>query len=39
LTVPNNSPGALSRAEALGVDAAGRLYVFDDRSHRIQVYQ
>ena len=39
LTVPNNSPGALSRAEALGIDAAGRLYVFDDRSRRIQVYQ
>ena len=39
LTVPNNSPGALNRAEALGVDAAGRLYVFDDRSRRIQVYQ
>jgi len=39
LSVPNNSPGALNRAEALGVDAAGRLYVFDDRSRRIQVYQ
>jgi TolA-binding protein len=39
LTVPSNSPGALNRAEALGVDAAGRLYVFDDRSRRIQVYQ
>ena len=39
LTVPSNSPGALTRAEALGVDAAGRLYVFDDRSRRIQVYQ
>ena len=39
LTVPDKSPGALTRAEALGVDAAGRLYVFDDRSRRIQVYQ
>ena len=39
LTVPDRSPGALNRAEAMGVDAAGRLYVFDDRSHRIQVYQ
>jgi TolA-binding protein len=39
LTIPNNTPGALNRAEALGVDAAGRLYVFDDRSRRIQVYQ
>jgi TolA-binding protein len=39
LTVPEKSPGALSRADALGVDAAGRLYVFDNRSRRIQVYQ
>lgn len=39
LTVPDKSPGALTRADALGVDAAGRLYVFDDRSRRIQVYQ
>jgi TolA-binding protein len=39
LTIANNTPGALSRAEALTVDAAGRLYVFDDRSRRIQVYQ
>jgi len=39
LMIPNNSAGALNRAEALGVDAAGRLYVFDDRSRRIQVYQ
>lgn len=39
IAVPNNSPGALNRGEALGIDAAGRLYVFDDRSRRIQVYQ
>jgi TolA-binding protein len=39
LTVPDKSPGALSRAGALAVDAAGRLYVFDDRSRRIQVFQ
>ena len=39
LTVPDRSPGALNRAEAIGVDAAGRLYVFDDRIRRIQVYQ
>lgn len=39
LTIPERSPGALSRGEALGVDAAGRLYVFDERSRRIQVYQ
>jgi len=39
LSVPASSPGALSRGEALGVDPAGRLYVFDDRTRRIQVYQ
>ncbi len=39
LTVPSSSPGSLSRAEALGVDAAGRLYVFDEKVRRIQVYQ
>ncbi len=39
LTIPDRSPGALSRGEAIGVDGAGRLYVFDDRSRRIQVYQ
>ncbi|MEQ1728005.1 MAG: hypothetical protein ABL982_06450, partial [Vicinamibacterales bacterium] len=39
ITIPNNSPGALNRAASLGIDAAGRLYVFDDRSRRIQVYQ
>lgn len=39
VTFPNNAPGALNRGEALGVDAAGRLYVFDDKSRRIQVYQ
>ncbi|MGC4083188.1 MAG: hypothetical protein QM736_14030 [Vicinamibacterales bacterium] len=39
LTIPNNAPGALNRGEALGVDAAGRLDVFDERSRRIQVYQ
>lgn len=39
LTVPDKAPGALSRAEALAVDAAGRLYVFDGRSRRIQVFR
>ncbi|MEQ1912464.1 MAG: hypothetical protein ABMA15_26830, partial [Vicinamibacterales bacterium] len=39
LTLPDKSPGALNRGEALGVDRTGRLYVFDDRSRRIQVYQ
>lgn len=39
LTIPDRSPGALSRAEALAVDPAGRLLVFDERVRRIQVYQ
>ena len=39
LTLPDRSPGALSRGEAIGVDGAGRLYVFDNGSRRIQVYQ
>ncbi|MGE3955179.1 MAG: tetratricopeptide repeat protein [Vicinamibacterales bacterium] len=39
LAITGNAPGALNRGEALGLDAAGRLYVFDERSRRIQVYQ
>lgn len=39
LTIPGSSPGSLSRAEALAVDPAGRLLVFDERARRIQVYQ
>jgi TolA-binding protein len=30
---------ALDKAAALGVDSAGRLYVFDERAQRVQVYQ
>jgi TolA-binding protein len=32
-------PGALQRPRAIALDPAGRLYVFDESSHRIQVYQ
>ncbi|MFN7982281.1 MAG: tetratricopeptide repeat protein [Vicinamibacterales bacterium] len=39
LVLTDKMPGALNHGEALGVDGAGRLYVFDDRSRRIQVYQ
>jgi TolA-binding protein len=39
LMIPDKSPGSLNKGEALGIDAAGRLYVFDDKSRRIQVYQ
>lgn len=38
-TLPEKAPGAFSRARALSVDGAGRLYIFDERAKRIQVYQ
>lgn len=38
-TIAEKSPGAFPKARALGLDAAGRLYIFDDRAKRIQVYQ
>lgn len=39
LTIPDKSPGAFTRAAALSLDAAGRLFIFDERAKRIQVYQ
>jgi TolA-binding protein len=39
VTMPEKSPGAFSRPAALSVDPAGRLYIFDERAKRIQVYQ
>ena len=39
VVVPERSPGALSRGEALALDAAGRPHVYDERARRIQVYQ
>lgn len=38
-TIAENAPGAFMKARALGLDAAGRLYIFDEKSKRIQVYQ
>jgi hypothetical protein len=38
-TAPEKEPGAFPKPQAFALDAAGRLYVFDDRSARIQVYQ
>ncbi len=38
-TVTDKTPGAFERAAALAVDPAGRLYIFDERSQQIQVYQ
>ncbi len=38
-TVPDRQPGTFRRAGAFGLDAAGRLYVYDAGAERIQVYQ
>lgn len=38
-TVAEKSPGAFTRARSMGLDAAGRIYIFDERVKRIQVYQ
>jgi len=38
-TIPEKSPGAFTRARAIGLDGSGRLYIFDERAKRIQVYQ
>ena len=39
VTIPEKNPGAFARAAAFGLDPAGRLYIFDERAKRIQVYQ
>lgn len=39
ITMPEKSAGAFTRAAALGVDPVGRLFIFDERAKRIQVYQ
>lgn len=38
-TIPEKTPGAFMRPAAFGLDPAGRLYIFDERAKRIQVYQ
>jgi hypothetical protein len=38
-TIEEKSPGAFAKARALGVDSAGRLYIFDEKAKRIGVYQ
>lgn len=38
-TLAEKSPGAFTRARSMGLDAAGRMYIFDERVKRIQVYQ
>jgi predicted RNA polymerase sigma factor len=39
VTMPEKSTGAFTRAAALAVDPSGRLFIFDERAKRIQVYQ
>jgi hypothetical protein len=39
ITVPGKTAGALQRPRAMALDAAGRIYVFDESTQRIQVYQ
>jgi TolA-binding protein len=38
-TIPEKNPGAFRKASAFGLDSAGRLYIFDERVQRVQVYQ
>jgi TolA-binding protein len=39
VTIPPGAPGAFPKAAAFALDAAGRIYVYDDRAQGIQVYQ
>jgi TolA-binding protein len=39
ITVPGKTPGALQRPRAMALDPSGRIYVFDESTGRIQVYQ
>lgn len=38
-TLDEKAPGAFMKARAMSVDAAGRLYIFDEKAKRIGVYQ
>ena len=39
LAIPEKSPGAFNKALAFSLDRAGRMYIYDERAKRIQVYQ
>ncbi len=39
IVFPEKDAGAFRKAQAFALDPAGRLYIFDDRVQRIQVYQ
>ena len=38
-TLPEKAPGALGNGNVLALDAAGRLYFFDERTDSIKVYR
>ena len=38
-TASEKSPGAFRDGTAIAIDDAGRLFVYDERAERIQVYQ
>jgi TolA-binding protein len=39
VAIPDKSPGSFTKANAFSLDRAGRLFIFDERVKRIQVYQ
>jgi TolA-binding protein len=39
LAIPDKAPGTFTKGVALTLDNAGRLFIFDERAKRIQVYQ
>jgi hypothetical protein len=38
-SIPEKSPGAFTNGEALALDSAARLFVFDGRTNAVQVYR
>ncbi len=39
VAIPEKAPGSFTKANAFSLDRAGRLFIFDERVKRIQVYQ
>jgi hypothetical protein len=39
ITIPEKEAGSLQKAQAIALDTAARMYIFDDRVQRIGVYQ
>lgn len=38
-SIPDKSAGSFTKARSFALDATGRMYIFDERAKRIQVYQ